>query len=262
MVGKYTGIAACVTWVALSASTAVPRDQTGLETVRLRGEVLSEGGGPLPNVRIRTDAIRGPGGAQFVGQRLFDVRTGRNGEWALLGATRGLWVLELTASEHLPHVVVLPIYMMRRPEPRPWDSSLAVLPEGRVTGSGPDDAGRRVVEAAERLLAGDKTAAREALVKLAELSMDAAALCAMGDLALLIREPTIARRYFDLAAAAAPQWYRPQLGIGSASMMMFDFDRAMNGYAAARAAVSNKRVEQMLSGVVAELQQIRRIGGG
>jgi len=244
----------------VAASGDAVGGQEGSETIRLRGQVLVEAGKGLPGATIRTDALRGIGGGQFAAQRVFNVRTDRNGEWSLLGVTGGLWVLEISAPDHLPHVVVIPIYMMRKPEPRPWDSSVSLLPATLVAGSGSDGSGARVVEAAERLLAGDRTAARDALLRLSESQLGPPALCALGDLALLLREPAIARKYFDLAASIDAKWYRPQLGIASASMMMLDFDRAIKGYAAARSGAVNQRVERMLSGAVAELQQIRTIG--
>ena len=247
---------------AAMAGLGASNQDPAAQPLRVRGQVLVEGGGGLPGARIKTDAIRGPGGAQFVGQREFVVRTNRSGDWSLLGMTRGLWILELSAPGHLPHVAVIPIFWMRAPEPMPWDSSLALMPVAMVAppGSAGEAAGRRVVEAAEQLLAGDGVAAREALRRIAESNMEPAALCAAGDLALLLREPAIARRFFERAASASAKWYRPELGIASASMMLLDFDRAMKAYTAARAHAPSQRLERMLSSAVRELQQIRAIG--
>lgn len=233
------------------------------ETLRIRGQVLVESGGPLAGARIRTDALRGPRGAQFAAQREFTTRTNRSGDWSLLGLTRGLWILEVSALDHVPHVVVVPIAMMLKPASAPWDTSLSLLPVAAIAppGTGPETPARRVIEAAQRALAGERYAAREMLQRLGEYGLDAAGLCAAGDTALLLREPVMARKFFELAASASPKWYRPHLGIASASMMILDFDRAMKGYAAARANTDNQRLERMLSSAVRELQQIRTIGG-
>lgn len=230
-------------------------------TLRIRGQVTVEQGGPVDRAQIKTDALRGPGAAQFTAHRVFTTRTGRNGEWSLLGVTRGLWILEVSASEHLPHVVVVPIAMMLKPEPAAWDTSLALLPVSAILRAD-DRPARLILDAADRALAGDKGAARTALMQLAESRLDAEALCAAGDVALLIREPAVARRFFALAASARPAWYRPHLGIASASMMNFDIDEAMKAYGAARTATENKRLQRMLSGAIRDLQQIRIIGGG
>jgi hypothetical protein len=233
-----------------------------LETLRLNGLIRAEGGGPLSGARIKTDALRGPGGSQFAGQRVFNVRANRNGEWALLGVTRGLWVFEVNAPEHWPHVVVVPIHMMTRPEPVPWETNFALMPHGMVKPGGPtpEVAVRSLRSAADAALSGDRKGAREALMRLVELSLDAPGLCAAGDVALLMREPLVARRFFDAAAAADPSSYRPQLGIASSSMMLLDFDRAIKAYDVARAGTSDERIQRMLSSAVREIQQIRTIG--
>lgn len=252
----------CLAASVLAGSAVVPSSQTGFDTMRIRGEILVEGGGALAGARIKTDAIRGAAMSQFAAHKEFTTRTGRNGDWSLLGLTRGLWILEISALDHLPHVVVVPIAMMLQPEPIPWDTSLALLPAKAIAPAAAEATApaRVIIEAAASALSGDKNAARQALLRLVESSLDASALCAAGDVALLLREPAMARRFFELAAAANEKWYRPQLGIASASMMAFDFDRAIKGYAAARANSDNKRLERMLSAAIRDLQQIRTIG--
>jgi hypothetical protein len=254
-------VAVCVSLTLADRSASVSA-QAGFETMRIRGQILIEGGGPLSGARIRTDALRGQTMSQFAAQREFTVRSARDGEWSILGITRGLWILEVTAPDYLPHVLVVPIAMMLRPEPVPWDTSLALQP---VTAVAPvpesaAGAGRLLLDAADLAIAKKERAARETLMRLAESSLDARALCAAGDIALMIRDAALARRFFDLAATADGKWYRPQLGIAAAAMMAFDFDRAIKGYAAARAASDNKRLERMLSAAVRDIQQIRTIG--
>ena len=64
-------VAACV----LAGTTAGARQQDHYpETLRLRGEVLVEGGGPLAGARLRTDALRGPNANQIVAQKEFTTR--------------------------------------------------------------------------------------------------------------------------------------------------------------------------------------------
>jgi hypothetical protein len=252
-------VAACC---ALVSAQGFPGQSAGNVTLRLKGQVISEGGGPIATARLKTDALRGPNGAQFEGQRVWNARTGKNGDWALLGPTRGLWLFEVTAPDHLPHVVVVPIAWMLQPEPSPWETQFSLLPRERVAPGGgePGSAAARLVEVADLVQAGKGSDARDALKRIVETPLDAAGLCAAGDLALLLREPAIGRRFFDLAAAAAPKWPRPQLGIASASMMLFDFDRAIKAYVAARSDTADKRFERMLSSAVKELQQIHTIG--
>jgi predicted CXXCH cytochrome family protein len=249
---------------AAAALLAVLKEgaQSGFETLRIRGQVLIEGAGPLAGARLRTDALRGASMSQFAAQREFTARSGRDGEWSILGVTRGLWILEVTASDYLPHVLVVPIAMMLQPEPVPWDTSVSLQPVTAIAPL-PESAGgpaKLLLDAADLAIARKTVAARDKLMQLAEATLDARALCAAGDIALLIRDPGLARRFFELAATADGKWYRPQLGIASAAMMAFDFDRAIKGYAAAREGSGNKRLERMLSLAVKDLQQIRTIG--
>jgi hypothetical protein len=252
---------AIVLTVSLAGSAAISAGQQA-ETLRVRGEVRTEGGAPLAGARLKTDAIRGPNGNQFAGQRVFNARTDKKGEWTLLGLTRGVWLFEISAPDHWPHVVVAPIYFMLRPEPIPWETNLSLMPRDMVKPDGPnaDEAVRHLTAAADAAVNGDRRGAREALLKLVELSLDAPGLCAAGDIALFMREPLTARRFFEAAAGADPKSYRPQLGIASASMMLLDFDRAIKGYDLARNGTNDQRLQRMLSGAVRDLQQIATIG--
>lgn len=49
--------------------------------------------------------------------------------------------------------------------------------------------------------------------------LQALVLTSITAIVLLLREPALAKRFFELAAKASPEWYRPQLGIGSAGMI-------------------------------------------
>lgn len=261
--GTSISFMACVLMTLASARAQdFPGQSAAVAPMRLKGHVTSEGGGPIATARLKTDALRGPMGHQFEGQRVFTVRTGKNGDWSLLGPTRGLWLFEITAPNHLPHVVVVPIAWMLAPSSTPWEAYFSLLPRERVAPGGgePGSAAARLVEVADLIEAGKGRDARDVLARMVEIPLDAAALCAAGDLALFIREPAIGRKFFDLAAAAAPKWPRPQLGIASASMMLFDFDRAVKGYASARSENADMRFERMLSGAIRELQQIQTIG--
>ena len=251
-----TGLVVAACLAAVSVFATAPQDAA---TLRVSGTVIVEGGAPIAGARIRTDALRGEMARPFGGQREFRATANQAGEWSLIGLTRGLWVLEVTAPDFLPHVVIVPISMMLKPEPVAWETTLGLLPLSAIV---PPDAPKNAPElyiqdAAEKAMGGDLKAARQSLQKLTGASLNAGGLVSSGDIALLVRDPQMARRFFELAASAEPKWYRPQLGIASAAMVTFDVDRAMKAYAAARANTNNKKMEVMLSNAIKDLQQIR-----
>lgn len=257
----FTGVAAQRGAGTLPPSTAGSQDHT--QNVRIHGEVRLEGGGPIAEVRIRTDAIRGPMAGQFTASKNFVAHSGADGKFSLVGLTRGLWILEVSHQDYLPHVVVAPIWMMVAPEVQPWETSVALLPKiAVVTADLPADAPEHsIVEAGQLALAsGPKVDVTRLLRRLEGASLHAGSLVAAGDVALLVRDPNRARRFFELAAKAAPEWYRPQLGIASAAMLAFDTNTAIKAYSAARSFAKVDALKGMLSLAIRDLQQIATKG--
>ena len=106
------------------------------------------------------------------------------------GSRAGSGCLEITARDHLPHVLVVPIYLMLQPEPVPWDTSLSLQPVTAVHPEPeppPDQPACCSTPPTWRPQASG-CRRKESLLKLGESSLDARALCAAGDIALLIRE--------------------------------------------------------------------------
>ena len=236
-----------------------PQAPSHTENLRIHGEVRVEGGDPIGDVRIRTDAIRGPMAGQFTASKNFTTHTEANGKFSLIGVTRGLWILELSHRDYLPHVVVAPIFMMVQPEPQPWETGLALLPKVAVVPADlpPNAPEHAIIEAGRlALAAGPKADIVRLLQKLEGASLHAGSLVAAGDAALLIREPNRAIKFFELAIKVAPEWYRPHLGVASAAMMKFETNIAIKAYMAARALTKTEALKGMLSLSVRDLQQV------
>lgn len=248
-----TPIATVLLMAALGSS---PSTQV---TLRLRGKVLDEKGAPVAGARIRTDATMGLVGSQYVGQRRFEETTNTKGEWNLLGLGRGVWVFEASAPDYLPHVTVVPIFLMKTTSlpTVPWVQPLTLQPVGDL---GPADAPliRAVAMAADQALAGRDREALTSLARLEDPAASPAALCAAGDICLVIRQPQHARGFFERAAKARADWYRPRLGIASAAMLSNDFDTAVATYAKARDLSANGDLKRTLSAAIADLQLIVR----
>lgn len=111
-----------------SVAAAAPAPAQGPTALRVRGSVTTEDGTAIERARVRTEAIAGVGGGQFVGQREFQAATDKKGQWGLLGITRGVWIFEVTADHHLPHVVAIPVAMTQAPvmPAMPWRLALTL----------------------------------------------------------------------------------------------------------------------------------------
>lgn len=221
--------------------------------VRMRGRVLGEDGAGIQGVAVRTDAVRGIAGGQFVGQREFKVRTDKKGNWSLLGITRGLWIFEFTADDYMPHVVAVPVMMMEAsPLPTiPWYLSVTLQRKADV-GAIAEALGKIL----DQLSAGSRDEAVAAFHQVPLASVSPEGLCAVGDVALLLRDLSAARGLFLQAAQARPDWPRAQLGIGSAAMLQGDYGAAATAYARVRDTTKNQELQRAMSAALRDLTMI------
>lgn len=225
----------------------------GASTIRLRGRVLAEAGSPIQGAVIRTDAVAGIRGSQFVGQRQFTVKSDKRGQWSLLGITRGLWIFEATAEGYLPHVVAIPVAMMQATTLAmlPWRLSVALQSDaevGTIAGA--------LGNVAKTMAAGQRDEAGAMLRRVPLEGLSPEALCALGDASLLLRDYARAREVFTRAAQARPDWYRPYLGVGSAAMLHGDYDAAAKAYWQVRETAKDSELQQMMSAAIADLNLI------
>ncbi len=243
------------TYGTVALILVVSQSLTAQSVMRIKGRVLTQDGSAIVSARVQTDAIRGVRGNQFAGQRQFRIATDKTGRFVLLGIERGLWIFEFTHPRYLPHVVSIPISMMKAPGLDPqWVLSVELqdLPATR------EDAGRAIQDAADALMAGDAGRARQGISRFSELDGSPEELCAAGDLCLLLRRPEEGREFFSRAARARSDWYRPPLGIASAAMMQADFDSAVKAYWQVRDLTKNADLKRTVSMAVGELQLIAR----
>lgn len=243
-------VIALVGFVLLAAEGAA---RQGTPTVRMRGRALAEDGAGIQGVTVRTDAVRGIAGGQFVGQREFKARTDKRGNWSLLGITRGLWIFEFSAEDYAPHVVAVPVMMMEAsPLPTvPWYLSITLQRKADV-GAITEALGKIL----DQLAAGSRDEAVAALHQVPLAAVSPEGLCAGGDVALLLRDVSAARGLFEQAAQARPDWPRAQLGIGSAAMLQGDYGAAATAYARVRDTSKNQELQQAMSAAIRDLTLI------
>ncbi len=239
-------VAACL----LAADVAA---RQGPAAMRLRGRVQAEAGAPIQGAVIRTDATAGIGGGQFVGQRQFTTKTDKKGQWSLLGITRGLWIFEVTADGYLPHVVAIPVEMMKSSNlaTPPWRLNMALQSDaevGTIAGA--------LGNVAKTMAAGQRDEAGAMLRRVSLEGLSPEALCAAGDASLLLRDYSMARELFTRAAQARPDWYHPHLGEGSAAMLQGDYNAAAKAYWQVRETTKDSELQQVMSAAIADLNLI------
>jgi hypothetical protein len=226
-------------------------------TLRLRGTVLARGGAPISGGHVRTDAVAGPSGAQFVGERHFAATSGAKGEWAILGITRGVWIFEASAAGHAPSVVGVTVNLMHPDPKRPvtWELPLYLLSLDEIRAAG--GSGKSLADDLAPAVAEGRFPSREEALRLLgrerETPLEGIALCAVGHLALLVRDLTTALASFERAGAGDPCG---PLGIASVSLLSADFDTAVTAYDHARKATRDQKLQRVISAVIADLQKL------
>jgi hypothetical protein len=237
-------IALCVTAAALSAQ---PLN-------RMKGKVLTEAGVPL-EAEVRIEAVLGPRGEGYVGQRTFSIRSGAKGEWTLIGFKAGAWMFAVAPAGYLPDAIVLPINVLV-----PAGSSIAgaapswqpvlkaaPLPDG--------ESGGWLQEGIAAALAGEAPRVSNVMREVPH-SADAAALAAAGRICLLVRDAGLARTLFDRALELDPKSFRAKLGVASTALMVADFAAAGKAFKAARDLTSDKDERGYLTAAIADLSRM------
>ena len=190
-------------------------------TYRLKGTVKDHTGKPVAGATVRTEALIGFRGEQFVGQKEFQTTTNDRGEWTILGLTSGIWAFEASAPEMVPQAIVLPInFTNRKPQSAtggsfPWDLPMTVR---RTTNASLQTAS--VAAMARRT--DDAVAAAGALA--AEKDVDL--LCSAGEVALFVRQHGLARAVFDQMVRQDARNGCGTRGLASAALMQNDLDVA------------------------------------
>src|SRR3954465_3939788 len=94
--------AAAVCMLAAAAPSAQP-------LTRLTGRVVSGVDAPLAGADVRIEAMFGFRGEDYLGQKLFTLKTNPKGEWSLIGFKAGIWTFAAWIDDRLPDLIALPI---------------------------------------------------------------------------------------------------------------------------------------------------------
>lgn len=227
-------------------------------TVRVRGTIVSRAGHPIAAGRVQTDAIAGPSGSQFVGQRRFTATAGAKGEWAILGVTRGTWIFEASAAGYAPGVVAVTVNLTGDPNrPVTWELPLHLVSLDELRAAG--GSGKALAnDLAPAVTAGRFPTKEDVLRILArkrDTPFEGISLCAVGNLALLARDLTTAFATFN---RVGPAEACGALGLASVGLLSADYDAALAAYDAARKATRDEKLQRVISAVLADLRRVIR----
>jgi hypothetical protein len=221
---------------------------------RLKGKVLSDGGGPIA-AEVRIEALNGPRGEEYVGQRSYTVLSNAKGEWALLGFKAGTWLIASAPEGLVPDAIVLPINVFV-PAGAGLDGITPTWqPVLKPTSAPPGEPGRWLKDGAAAARAGDRAQVTR-ILSLIPVDADAQALAAAGRIGLCVRDAGLARAFFARALERDRSSFRAQLGLGSSALMVSDFSGAGKAFKAARELTADKDERACLTAAIADLSRM------
>jgi hypothetical protein len=235
---------------ALSMSTALAAQPLN----RMKGKVMIEGGAPL-EADVRIEAIAGPRGGDYLGQRTYSVHSTVKGEWSLIGFKAGAWMFAVAPAGYVPDAIVLPINVLV-----PAGSSVAgiaptwlpILKAAPLPDGGAGDWLKQGIAAAQ---AGDSARVSDTMGRIPDQA-DAGTLAAAGRICMLARDAGLPRTLFNRALELDASLFRAKLGIGSTALMVGDFSTAAKAFKAARDLTTDKDERNYLTAAIADLSRM------
>jgi hypothetical protein len=222
---------------------------------RLKGTLRSTAGAPVVSGSIRADNLSGFRGEGFAGQKDHTTTSNDKGEWNITGIEAGLWLFTATAPDMVPAVMVMPVKFSARQQVSAVGNSLTwQLPMLAY----PAAEHPMLKVAIERVLAGKKDEAAEAITVVLGPDVPIETRVAAGELALAVQRASLATAIFTLALQQQPQHPRATLGAAMASLQARDWETAGKQIWTARDLVP-KEQRQALAAAIDDLRGIARI---
>jgi hypothetical protein len=221
---------------------------------RIKGKVLTEAGAPL-EADVRIEAISGPRGEGYVGQRTFSVHSSTKGDWTLIGLKAGAWMFAVAPPGYSPDAIILPLNVLA-----PAGSTIAGVnpswqPVLKASALPDGEAGDWLKQGTAAALAGEAPRVTDAMSRPPH-GADAPTLAAAGRICLMVRNAGLARTLFTQALELDSKSFRARLGIGSAALMVADFSGAAKAFKAARELTTDKDERSYLTAAIADLSRM------
>jgi hypothetical protein len=222
---------------------------------RLKGAMRTTTGAPIANARIRADNLSGFRGEPFAGQKEHSTTSTDKGEWNITGIEAGVWLFTATTPDTVPAAMVIPVKFARRQQVSAIGNSLTwQLPIYAY----PIADHPMLKVAIERVVAGQKEEAAEALTVALGPDVPIETRVAAGEMALAVQRASLARAIFTLALQAQPKHPRAQLGAAMAALLDRDWETAGKLLWIARDLVP-KDQRQALAAAIDDLNGMTRV---
>jgi hypothetical protein len=222
---------------------------------RLKGSLKGTAGAPIAGGSIRADNLTGFRGEQFAGAKEHTTTSLPTGEWNITGIEAGLWMFSSSAPDTIPAVIVIPVKFSQRQQVSAVGNSLTwQLPMYAYPASE-----HPMLKVAVDLLAqGKKDEAAQAITVALGPDVPTETRVAAGELALLVRQPALAKTIFAMVLQKEPKHPRAMLGAGGAALQGLEWEAAGKIIWDARDLVP-KEQRQALAAAIDDLRAIARI---
>ena len=222
---------------------------------RLKGSLKSTAGAPIAGGSIRSDALTGFRGEQFVGAKEHTTTSQPTGEWNIAGIEAGLWMFSTAAPDTIPAVIVIPLKFSQRQQVSAVGNSLTwQLPMYAY----PASEHPMLKVAIDLLAAGKKDEAAQALTVALGPDIPTETRVAAGELALFVQQPSLAKTIFARVLQKEPKHARAMLGAGGAALMGREWEAAGKIIWDARDLVP-KEQRPALAAAIDDLRAIARV---
>jgi hypothetical protein len=222
---------------------------------RLKGSIRTTANVPLANATIRADAVTGFRGEPFAGAKEQSTTSQASGEWNITNLEAGLWMFSSTAPEMLPAVIVIPVKFSQRQQVSAIGNALTwQLPMWAT----PVNQHQILEFAADLIAAGKMEEGMQSLTVALGPDIPDDTRVAAGELALLVRNPALAKMLFGQVLQQQPKHPRATLGAASAALMGLEWENAGKIVWDARD-LAPKELRQALAAAIDDLRAIARV---
>jgi hypothetical protein len=241
--------------VALASLAALPATLDAQMAHRLKGSIRTTAGAPLTGAAIQADNIFGFRGEEFAGTKQHKTTSIEKGEWNITGIEAGLWMFSTTAPDTIPSVIVIPVKFSHRQQVSAVGNSLTwQLPMFAY----PAAEHPMLKVTLELIAAGKNDEAVQAVTVTLGPGVPVETRVAGGELALFLKQYSMATAIFNLALQETPKHPRATLGLAGATLMGRDWEKAGKIVWDARDLVP-KEQRQALAAAIDDLRAIARV---